>query len=110
MKGQTYVILAILCTIIISVFAALNMAVVEVNYLFWSGSSPLIFVILFSVLLGGLITMLFGTLKFIQLKRINRQLAIELKQLQTETTSNEQTIDPTKQLENKPNNQQNKEE
>src|SRR5699024_5485135 len=85
MKGQTYVILAILCIILISVFAVLNMSVVEVNYLFWSGSSPLIFIILFSVLFGGLITMLFGTWKIVQLKRQNRQLNAQLKQLQANT-------------------------
>src|SRR5699024_5748306 len=90
MKGQTYVILAILCIILISVFAVLNMSVVEVNYLFWSGSSPLIFIILFSVLFGGLITMLFGTWKIVQLKRQNRQLNAQLKQLQANTTRSEE--------------------
>ncbi|HLR22159.1 MAG TPA: LapA family protein [Pseudogracilibacillus sp.] len=100
MKGQTYVILAILCIILISVFAVLNMSVVEVNYLFWSGSSPLIFIILFSVLFGGLITMLFGTWKIVQLKRQNRQLNAQLKQLQANTTSNDQTTNKQKQLRN----------
>jgi len=45
-----------------------------VNYLFWSGSSPLIFVILFSVLLGGILATIVGSRKYIQLKRKNRQL------------------------------------
>src|SRR5699024_7784284 len=98
MKGQTYVILAILCIILISVFAVLNMSVVEVNYLFWSGSSPLIFIILFSVLFGGLITMLFGTWKIVQLKRQKRQLNAPLKQLQANTSTNDQTINKQKQL------------
>lgn len=107
MKGQTYVILAILCIILISVFAVLNMSVVEVNYLFWSGSSPLIFIILFSVLFGGLITMLFGTRKIVQLKRENRQLNAELKQLQANNPSNDQTTKSKKQLRN---NQEKKDE
>lgn len=78
MKGQTYVILAIIFTIIISVFAVLNIDQVEVNYLFWSGSSPLIFVILFSVLLGGILTMVVGSRKFIQLKKKIKHLEEQL--------------------------------
>lgn len=74
MKGQTYVILSIIFIIIISVFAVVNMDTVEVNYLFWSGSSPLIFVILFSVLLGGVLTTVVGSKKFISLKRENKLL------------------------------------
>src|SRR5699024_11725039 len=100
MKGQTYVILAILCIILISVLAVLNMSVVEVNYLFWSGSSPLIFIILFSVLFGGVITMLFGKWKIVQLKRQNRQLNTQLKQLQAKTNSNDQKTNNQKQLRN----------
>src|SRR5699024_7165019 len=100
MKGQTYVILAILCIILISVFAVLNMSVVEVNYLFWIGSSPLIFIILFSLLFVGLITMLCGTRKIVQLKKQNRQINAQLKQLQANTTSNDQTTNKQKQLRN----------
>src|SRR5699024_4250715 len=98
MKGQTYVILAILCIILISVFAVLSMSVVEVNYLFWSGSSPLIFIILFSVLFRGLIRMLYRTWKIDQIKRQNRQLNAQMKPLQANTTSNDQTTSKQKQL------------
>ncbi|MEJ8776367.1 LapA family protein [Pseudogracilibacillus sp. ICA-222130] len=78
MKGQTYVILAIVFTIIISVFAVLNIDEVEVNYLFWSGSSPLIFVILFSVLLGGLLMMMVASKKHFQLKKQIKKLEAQL--------------------------------
>lgn len=78
MKGQTYVILAIVFTIIISVFAVLNIDEVEVNYLFWSGSSPLIFVILFSVLLGGLLMMMVASKKYFQLKKQMKELEAQL--------------------------------
>ena len=64
MKNQTYVIFTIIFAIIISIFAVLNVGAVEVDYLFWSGKSPLIFVILFSVLLGGILTTAFGTGKY----------------------------------------------
>lgn len=84
MKGQTYVILSIIFIIIISVFAVLNVGVVEVNYLFWSGSSPLIFVILFSVLLGGILTTVVGSKKYINLKRTNKKLQKKVDFLENE--------------------------
>src|SRR5690625_4625067 len=74
MRGQTYVILSIIFIIIISVFAVLNVGTVEVNYLFWRGSTPLIFVILFSVLLGGVLTTVVGSKKYICLRRENKKL------------------------------------
>ncbi|MFD2759525.1 LapA family protein [Lentibacillus juripiscarius] len=77
MRGQTYVILAIIFVIIVSVFAVSNVGPVEVNYLFGTGEAPLILVILFSVLMGGIITASSGLVKIVRLQR-------ELKQLQTE--------------------------
>lgn len=78
MKSQTYVILAILFVILISLFAVFNITTVEVNYLFWRGSSPLIFVILFSVLLGGLLTMVVGSKRYYSLRKENRHLKQKL--------------------------------
>lgn len=72
MKGQTYVILGIVVLIIVSVFAVTNVDVVKVNYLFWTGESPLILVILFSVLMGGLITAAVGSLRIFHLQRENK--------------------------------------
>lgn len=85
MKGQTYLIASILFVIIISVFAVLNIAEVEVNYLFWSGKSPLIFVILFSVLLGGVLAIIVSSRKYFQLKRETKHLREQLRQLETKT-------------------------
>lgn len=84
MKGQTYVILTIIFIIIISVFAVLNVGAVEVNYVFWRGSSPLIFVILFSVLLGGILTTVVGSKKYFRLKRENKQLREQVNHCITE--------------------------
>jgi len=81
LKGQTYVILAIIFVIVISIFAVLNIESVEVNYIFWQGHSPLIFVILFSVLLGALLATAIGSKKYFSLKRENRQLEQRLKQI-----------------------------
>lgn len=80
-KNQTYVIFAILFVIIISVFAVMNVNPVEVNYVFWQGETPLIFVILFCVLLGGVLTTSVGARKFIQLSRENKRLGTEVKEL-----------------------------
>lgn len=77
MKGQTYVILGIIVLIIVSVFAVTNVEPVKVNYLFWSGESPLILVILFSVLMGGLITAAVGSIRIIHLQRENRSIKLE---------------------------------
>src|SRR5690625_3291404 len=93
MKGQTYVILSIIFVIIISVFAVLNIDPVEVNYVFWSGASPLIFVILFSVLLGGVLSMVVGSKKYISLKSENKHLHEKIRKLETETIID---VSPTK--------------
>lgn len=82
MKGQTYLILTIIFIIIISVFAVLNVANVEVNYIFWKGSSPLIFVILFSVLLGGVLTMVVGSKRYYSLHRENKHLQEKIAELE----------------------------
>lgn len=74
MRGQTYVILGIIILIIVSIFAVTNVDAVKVTYLFWTGESPLILVILFSVLMGGLITAAAGYFKMHQLQRENKQM------------------------------------
>ncbi len=82
MKGQTYVILGIIVLIIVSVFAVTNVESVKVNYLFWTGESPLILVILFSVLMGGLITAAVGSMRIIHLQRENRFIKTERDQFE----------------------------
>jgi uncharacterized integral membrane protein len=77
MKGQTYVILSIILVIIVAVFAIANVETVEVNYLFWRGESPLILIILFSVLMGGIITGVAGAVKVFQLQKENRIMQME---------------------------------
>ncbi|MFD2046192.1 lipopolysaccharide assembly LapA domain-containing protein [Ornithinibacillus salinisoli] len=77
MKGQSYVILAIIFVIIVAIFAVTNVSPVEVNYLFWTGESPLILVILFSVLMGGIITGAVGMVKMFRMQREIKLLKIE---------------------------------
>ncbi|SER73793.1 Uncharacterized integral membrane protein [Gracilibacillus ureilyticus] len=69
MKGQTYIILAVVFAVIIAIFAVINVDPVEVNYLFGSGEAPLILVILFSVLMGAVITAAVGVFRLIRLQR-----------------------------------------
>ncbi|MEC5422070.1 lipopolysaccharide assembly protein LapA domain-containing protein [Virgibacillus sp. C22-A2] len=88
MKGQTYVILAIIFVIIVAVFAVTNVEPVEVNYLFWSGESPLILLILFSVLMGGIITASVGAVKFFQLQREVKRLQTENKKMSSKLQDN----------------------
>ena len=90
LKGQTYVILAILFVILISLFAVFNITAVEVNYLFWRGTSPLIFVILFSVLLGGILTTVVGSKKYFSLRKENRQLRQKLTEFKAELTEDDE--------------------
>jgi lipopolysaccharide assembly protein A len=77
MRGQTYVILAIILVIIVAIFAVTNVELVEVNYLFWTQESPLILVILFSVLMGGIITASVGALRSFRIQKELKQLKVE---------------------------------
>ncbi|TGB04201.1 LapA family protein [Halobacillus salinus] len=80
MKGQTYIILALLFALVIAVFAVINVDPVQVNFLFGSGEAPLILVILISVLLGGLVTASVGAVRYFKLKRENRSLSRKLQE------------------------------
>ncbi|WP_082233729.1 LapA family protein [Halobacillus massiliensis] len=79
MKGQSYIILALIFALIIAVFAVINVDAVEVNYLFGTGEAPLILIILVSVLLGGITTASVGAVKYFRLKRENKSLHHQLK-------------------------------
>jgi len=81
MRGQTYAILTIVFIIIVAIFAVTNVESVTVNYLFYKGESPLILIILFSVLMGGIITAAAGSIKMFRLKRQNKKLYNDLQVL-----------------------------
>lgn len=88
MKGQTYVIFAIIFVILIAVFAVTNVSSVEVNYLFWHAKSPLILIILFSVLMGVLITAAAGMFKMFRLQRRTKSLEKENNELRNTLEKN----------------------
>jgi uncharacterized integral membrane protein len=69
MKSQWYLLAGFIFTIIIAIFAVLNVAPVEVNYLFGTAEWPLVLVILFSALMGIIIAGSIGVYQVIKLKR-----------------------------------------
>ncbi|HHU19156.1 MAG TPA: DUF1049 domain-containing protein [Bacilli bacterium] len=77
MKSQIYIISALVFALIIAVFAVINVAPVEVNYLFVTTESPLILVILSSALFGSLMTGGFSIYQFIKLSKKMRALETE---------------------------------
>ncbi|WP_079708406.1 LapA family protein [Paraliobacillus ryukyuensis] len=81
MKGQTYIIFALIFALIVAIFAVINVEPVEVDYLFGTGQVPLILVILISVLFGGLITGGFGIFRLIRVQRELRRVKRENEQL-----------------------------
>ncbi|SHF66158.1 LapA family protein [Ornithinibacillus halophilus] len=95
MKGQSYVILALIFTIIVAIFAVTNVAPVEVNYFFWKMESPLILVILFSVLMGGIITAAVGMIRMFKLKREIKVLKSQLNSIEAQQESIETEIEET---------------
>ncbi|AKG04227.1 hypothetical protein AAV35_005140 [Salimicrobium jeotgali] len=91
MKGQTYIILAIIFALLVAIFAVINVDPVQVDYLFGSGEAPLILVILISVLMGGIITASVGSLRYFRLKQNYRSLEKKM-QNGTENTPEEPTV------------------
>lgn len=85
MRGQTYIISALVFALIVAIFAVINGDAVTVNYLFGTGQVPLILVILISTLLGGLITGAFGLFRLLKLQRTIRALQKENETLKGNT-------------------------
>ncbi|WP_186576511.1 LapA family protein [Aquibacillus kalidii] len=97
MKGQSYIILALVFAVIVAIFAVINVDPVEVNYLFGTGNAPLILVILFSVLMGGVITAAVGVLRLFKLQRQVRNLQQENQKLQENVSVNIDAEEATEQ-------------
>nr|WP_246521377.1 MULTISPECIES: lipopolysaccharide assembly protein LapA domain-containing protein [Ornithinibacillus] len=53
----------------VAIFAVMNVSPVQVTYFFWQVESPLILVILFSVLMGGIITAAVGMVRMFKLQK-----------------------------------------
>ncbi|WP_100402240.1 LapA family protein [Bacillus sp. FJAT-42315] len=81
MKGQFNLLLGVIFALIISIFAVINVDPVTVNYLFGQAEWPLVLVILFSVLMGGIISVSLSVFRTMGLKRQNKVLVHEIEQL-----------------------------
>lgn len=81
MKMQTTLILGFIFALVISIFAVINVNLVTVNYLFGQAQWPLILVILFAVLMGGLAIFMFSLFRTTALKRQNKEIIRQNEQL-----------------------------
>ncbi|MBF0706413.1 LapA family protein [Guptibacillus hwajinpoensis] len=89
MKGQWGLVVALIFALIIAVFSVVNVDPVQVNYVFGTSDWPLVLVILGSVLMGAILVLGFGMVKYYRLKRELRKLQKENERLITEPASNE---------------------
>jgi len=78
MKSQWMLISAFIFALIIATFAVINVEAVEVNFLVTKTSTPLILVIIFSTLIGGLAVGSLGLFKVFVLQRKVKQLEKQL--------------------------------
>ncbi|KAB7708658.1 DUF1049 domain-containing protein [Bacillus aerolatus] len=84
MKTQSTLLLVVLFALIVAVFAVINVNPVTVNYLFGQSQWPLVLVIIFSVLMGGLISGLLSLFRTIGLRRQNKVLIHQIEKLKQE--------------------------
>ncbi|WP_343310760.1 lipopolysaccharide assembly LapA domain-containing protein [Bacillus atrophaeus] len=82
MNKQWTIIFALIFTLIVAIFAVINVRSVEVDYLFGRSEWPLILVILGSVLMGALIVFSAGIFQVMKLKREIKTLRKERKAIQ----------------------------
>ena len=85
MKFQWNLLLGLLFAIIIALFAIFNIDAVRVNYIFGAAELPLVLVILFSALLGAMVSGFVAMFRAVQSNH-------RVKELQKEITLKEQTI------------------
>jgi putative membrane protein len=84
LKTQTTLIIGLVFALVIAIFAVINVDPVTVNYLFGQAQWPLILVILFAVLMGGLAIFMFSLFRTMALKRQNKELIRQNEQLKKE--------------------------
>jgi putative membrane protein len=66
----TAIVLGLLALVVILVFILQNQQKVEVSFLFFSGHLPLAVALLFAMILGALIVVLFGAARILQLRMV----------------------------------------
>ncbi|OLS38534.1 lipopolysaccharide assembly LapA domain-containing protein [Bacillus sp. MRMR6] len=78
MRFQWNFLLGLFFSLIVAIFAVVNVESVSVNYLIGYANIPLILIILGSALVGGLVVGLFGVLRQYRLQRMVKTLEKEL--------------------------------
>ncbi|EIF14081.1 MULTISPECIES: lipopolysaccharide assembly LapA domain-containing protein [Bacillus] len=104
MNKQWTIIFALLFTLIVAIFAVINVRAVEVDYLFGTAEWPLILVILGSVLMGALIVFSAGIFQVMKLKREIKMLRKENRsagELTADSDGQKTTAPPEEMLEEK---------
>ncbi len=94
MKGQWGLVVALIFALIIAVFSVVNVDPVQVNYVFGTSDWPLVLVILGSVLMGAILVLGFGMVKYYRLKRELKNLKKENERLQTVQTESKPVQTP----------------
>lgn len=88
MKGQAKLILSIIVLIIIAIFALQNTASVTLDLIFNQFQTPLVLIILFSLLIGVIVGLIVSatqaTAKNAEVKNLKNQLAVEKENHQRE--------------------------
>ncbi|KRN29423.1 hypothetical protein IV38_GL000307 [Lactobacillus selangorensis] len=82
MKNQGKLVLGLLLTLIIVVFAVLNVAPVKINFGFAEVKWPLIIIIIGSLLIGAIITALVSTSTSVAHRKEQKKLQQQLKEAQ----------------------------
>jgi lipopolysaccharide assembly protein A len=77
-RFQWTFILGLFFSLVVAIFAVVNVESVSVNYLFGYANIPLILIILGSALVGGLVVGLFGVIRQYRLQRRVKMLEKEL--------------------------------
>jgi putative membrane protein len=77
-------VLALICALLIAVFAVQNAIAVAVSFLAWRFETSLVLIILGSAALGAVAVFLLGTLGLIKQKRDLREAAQRIQQLESE--------------------------
>ncbi|MGG3396085.1 Lipopolysaccharide assembly protein A [Bacillus velezensis] len=104
MNKQWTIIFALLFTLIVAIFAVINVRAVEVDYLFGTAEWPLILVILGSVLMGALIVFSAGIFQVMKLKREIKMLRKENRsagELTADSDGQKTAVPPEEMLEEK---------
>ncbi|MDY7224168.1 DUF1049 domain-containing protein [Halalkalibacterium halodurans] len=91
MKGQWGLILGLLATLLIAIFAVINVDAVQVNYLFGTAEWPLILVILGSVLMGSVMAGGLAIVRVFQLQQEVRRLKGRVSSKQTQAVEAKST-------------------